>query len=93
VFLKEHEHQIKGLQDAKSLIKTRVTDAKSILLKGGNPPEIGLQPTLASKGFISYQTAQKYQTAIRKAPTAATITNQNVLRYTPCTRAWPNCYE
>ena len=77
VFLKEHEHQMKGLQDAKNLIKTRVSDAKSILLKGGESARDWLatlkRATLASKGFISYQTAQKYQTAIRKTPTAATI--------------------
>jgi hypothetical protein len=77
VFLREYENQTKGLQDAKNLIKTRVSDAKSILLKGGDTARDWLttlkKATSASKGYISYQTAQKYQAAIRRAPTAATI--------------------
>jgi hypothetical protein len=77
VFLKEYEHQTKGLQDAKDLIRSRVSDAKSVLLKGKDTARTWLailkNATSASKGFISHQTAQKYEAAIRKAPTASTI--------------------
>lgn len=51
----------------------RIQDAKSILLKGGEPVKqyVLKGVTSAPKGFI--QTAQKYQAVIRKPPAAAKI--------------------
>jgi hypothetical protein len=77
VALKEYERQMKGLQDAKVLIRARVSDAKNRLLTRKDTLRDWLATlktaTSVSKGFISYQTAQKYQESITKTPTVATI--------------------
>jgi hypothetical protein len=77
IFSKDYEQQTKGLQDAKDKISGRVSDAKGVLLEGGDTARDWLatlhEATLSSKGFISFQTALKYQASIRKPPTAATI--------------------
>ena len=75
--LKEYERQAKGLQDAKDLIRSRVSDAKSRLLNRKDTLRDWLATlktaTSVSKGFISYQAAQKYHASITKSPTVATI--------------------
>jgi hypothetical protein len=75
--LKEYERQVKGLQDAKDLVRSRVSDGKSALLKGKDTARTWLatlkRATSASKAFISLQTAQKYEAAVRKAPIAVAI--------------------
>lgn len=75
--MKQYDRETKGLQDAKNLIRSRVSNAKSLLLKGKDTARAWLTTlktaTSASKGFISYQAAQKYEASIRKAPTTATV--------------------
>jgi hypothetical protein len=75
--LKEYERQAKGLQDAKDLIRSRVSDAKSRLLNRKDTLREWLATlktaTSVSKGFISYQAAQKYHASITKTPTVTTI--------------------
>ena len=77
VALKQYEREVKGLQEAKDLIRSRVSNAKSLLLKGKDTARDWLTilktATSASKGFISYQAAQKYEASIRKAPTTTTV--------------------
>lgn len=77
VSLKEYERQRKGLQDAKDVIRARVSDAKSRILQRKDTPRDWLatlkKATSVSKGFISYQAAQKYYAAITRTPTVATI--------------------
>jgi hypothetical protein len=77
VSLKEYERQAKGLQDAKDLIRSRVSDAKNRLLKRKDTLRDWLATlktaTSVSKGFISYQAAQKYHASITRTPTVTTI--------------------
>lgn len=74
---KEYERQAKGLQDAKDLIRSRVSDAKNRLLKRKDTLRVWLATlktaTSVSKGFISYQAAQKYHASITRTPTVTTI--------------------
>ena len=74
---KEYERQTKGLQDAKDLVRARVSDAKNRLLKRMDSLRAWMATlktaTSVSKGFVSYQAAQKYHSSITKLPTAATI--------------------
>jgi hypothetical protein len=74
---KEYERQSKGLQDAKDLVRARVSDAKNRLLKRNETLRTWLvtlkTATAVSKGFISYQAAEKYHSSIAKLPTVATI--------------------
>jgi hypothetical protein len=75
--LKEYEKQEKGLQDAKDLIRTRVSNAKSALLTGSETAREWLavlkEATSASNGFITYQASHKYLAVFRRNPTLATI--------------------
>ena len=77
VSLKEYERQAKGLQDAKDLIRSRVSDAKNRLLKRKDTLRDWLATlktaTSVSKGFISYQAAQRYHASITRTPTVTTI--------------------
>jgi hypothetical protein len=75
--LERYKRQAKGLQDVKALIKARVSNARSVLLKGEHSVRQWLatlkEATSASEEFISYQAAQKYEEAIRKTLTYATV--------------------
>jgi hypothetical protein len=75
--LEKYKRQAKGLQDVKALIKARVSNARSVLLKGEHSVRQWLatlkEATSASEEFISYQAAQKYEEAIRKTLTYATV--------------------
>ena len=75
--LERYKRQEKGLQDARTLIKTRISNAKSILLKGSETPREWLatlkKATKVSEGFISQQIANRYQETIRKSPTTTSI--------------------
>jgi hypothetical protein len=77
--LKEYERQSKGLQDAKTLIQARVSDAKAELLRGNESAREWLlvlrRSTSASQAYISFQEAQKYYESLRKIPTPSTISN------------------
>jgi hypothetical protein len=77
VSLKRYEYEVKGHQDAKDLIRSRVSDAKSILLKGKDSAREWLiilkRATTASRTFIMFQAAQKYNASIRKPPTMASL--------------------
>jgi hypothetical protein len=75
--LEKHKRQVKGLQEMKTLIKARVSNARSVLLQGGHSARQWLatlkEATSASEEFITYQVAQRYEEAIRKTPTYATV--------------------
>ena len=77
--LKEYERQSKGLQDAKTLIQARVSDAKAELLKGNESAREWLlvlkRSTSASQAYISFQVAQKYLESLHETPTPTTISN------------------
>jgi hypothetical protein len=77
--LKEYERQSKGLQDAKTLIQARVSDAKAELLKGNESAREWLlvlkRSTSVSQAYISFQVAQKYQESLHKTPTPSMISN------------------
>jgi len=75
--LERYKRQDKGLQEARTLIKTRISDAKRVLLKGSETPREWLatlkKATKVSEGFITLQIANRYQEIIRRTPTITSI--------------------
>jgi hypothetical protein len=73
-----YEREVKAHQEAKDLIRSRVSEGKSQLLKGKETAREWLKTlktaTTVSDAFLSRQTAHKYATAISKYPTVASIT-------------------
>jgi len=75
--LEKYKRQDKGLQEARTLIKSRISNAKNALLKGNESPREWLatlkRATTVSEGFVSQRIANKYQEIIRKTPTNMSI--------------------
>lgn len=75
--LKRYEKQQKGLEAARALIMSRVSDSKNGLLEGDQTPREWLavlkQATEASEGFIQQQTVDKYYAVFKRSPSIATI--------------------
>ena len=74
---KKYEQQKKGLQEAKTRIKGRVSNAKRALLKGRSTAKEWLETLKkacsVSKTYILQQVSERYQSALRKQPTLTTL--------------------